>query len=362
LPEATDHDRDVTSTMDGPVAAFVDDTFAAFDEAFAQCAGSVVHDAALAGHPIRVRYAAPSLAARFAPAIEHLRTAAAPAADLEVCCWDRSSTEVRAPAPPWSHDDLLPQGRVRGLVDGRVRATYDATARVLCLYHADRRAAVVHVADADGVPHWMDRAPFRTVLTWWAADRGLALLHASAVSTARGAVVLAGTSGAGKSTTALTCVAAGMGFLGDDACAVSYEPAPTVHSVYRFAKVERGVAARLDGHLDANLDAHLERALPWITEEVVVDAGARHRGRAPLRAILLPQIVGGAASGTVPVTPAQALAVLGPTTLVEGGAPSRGALRALLDLVRRVPAYRLELGTDPAGVVRSVEHVLEQAA
>ena len=49
----------------------------------------------------------------------------------------------------------------------------------------------------------MDRAPFRTILTWWAADHRLALVHAAAVATGDGAVVLAGTSGAGKSTTAL---------------------------------------------------------------------------------------------------------------------------------------------------------------
>lgn len=342
LPEATD----------GDVDAFVAATITAFDEAFARSAEPIVRNAAVAGRTIQVRYAAPTLAARFGPALAHLDSTGGDRGDLAICCWDRSLSDVRPPPPPWSPADHLPYGRIRGLVDGRVRATYDATSRVLCLYDADRRVAVVHVAEAGSVPHWMDRAPFRTILTWWAADHGLALLHAAAVAGIPGAVLLAGTSGAGKSTTALHCLRAGLDFLGDDACLVACEPDPVVHSVYRFAKVDAPVRGSLGG---------FDRALPWITGETVIDPGNRQRAHAPLRAILLPQVGGGATSHTVAVSPSEALRVLGPTTLVEGGAPSGDALHAVVGLARRVPAYRLRLGTDPAGVVRAVESVLEDA-
>lgn len=341
LPAPTDRDT----------IRFVTDTLDAFDETFSRGIDTTVTDATLADHHLRLRYVAPRLADRFSPTLAHLDSGHPEepkdhTPDLDICCWDRSVTEVRAPAPPWTLDDHLRDGRIRGLTDGRIRATFDPTSRVLCLYDNERGAAVVHAASAELVPSWMDRAPFRTVLTWWAADRGLALLHASAVATPTGAVALAGTSGAGKSTTAVRCLMAGLDLLGDDACLVRCAPEPVVHSVYRFAKV--------DTPLVEPLAPPLSRALPWITDECVIDPGPRHRSQAPLRAILLPQITGGADSRLVPITRTEALRILGPTTLVEGGAPSGGALRAIIDLVGRVPAYRLELGTDPARVVDTV--------
>jgi hypothetical protein len=341
LPAPTDRDT----------IQFVTDTLDAFDEAYTSGIDNLAVRASLADRDLRIRYVAPELAERFGATFDHLsidraETRSDQELDLDIRCWDRSVTDVRAPAPPWTVDDHLRSGRIRGLADGPVRATFDPTSRVLCLYDAERRAAVVHAARADLVPLWMDRAPFRTVLTWWAADRGLALLHASAVATASGAVVLAGTSGAGKSTTAVRCLMAGLDLLGDDACLVECAPEPTVHSVYRFAKV--------DAPLVEPLAPPLSRALPRITDEFVIDPGSRHRSRAPLRAILLPRITGGAGSRLVPVSRAEALRILGPTTLVEGGAPSREALRAIVDLVGCVPAFRLELGTDPAGIVDAV--------
>lgn len=329
---------------------FAAETLDAFERAFALAPDRSTRSIVLAGRTIRIRFAAPALAERFGPALGLLEGDAATSSndppDLDICCWDRSTTEVRAPAPPWSLGDQLPAGRIRGLTDGRIRATFDPVSRVLCLHDSERRASVVHVARADHVPVWMDRAPFRTVLTWWAADCGLALLHAASVATDDGAVVMAGTSGAGKSTTAVRCLLAGLDFLGDDACLVTADPGPVVHSLYRFAK--------LDVPLDEPEFTPLARALPWITDGVVVDPGARHRTHAPLRAILLPQMTGRPESRIVPVPRTEAMRLLGPTTLVEGGAPSPGALRAVVDLVARVPASRLELGTDPAGIVAAV--------
>src|SRR5437667_6307955 len=117
--------------------------------------------------------------------------------------------------------------------------------RSLCVYDRDAAEAYVHTADAAHIPDWVRRAPLRNVLTWWANDRGLAFLHAGAVTDGAGAVVLAGGSGAGKSTTAMACLAAGLGFVGDDACLVRLDPHPVVFSVYGFAKLEPDALARL---------------------------------------------------------------------------------------------------------------------
>lgn len=324
-------------------------TFDAFDDAFAASTVGSGQRLALAGHELAVRYIAPSLATRFRPTLAHLeRTDATDPvdADLEIDCWDRALTDVMPPPPPWTLDDYLPENRIRGHVDGRVRATFDPTARILCLYDRDRRRALVHTATSDGVPRWMDRAPFRTILTWWAADRGLALMHASAVAGPDGAVVLAGTSGAGKSTTALACLAAGMDIVGDDACVVSTEPEPRVWSLYRLAKLEPDALRMLPSLAALATDRHYEQTL--------IDPGTRHRASVPLRAILLPQVTGRRESRVVPVRATEAMRILGPTTLLEGGGLVGDALGTLAGVARQVPCFRLELGTDLDGVVAQV--------
>ena len=105
----------------------------------------------------------------------------------------------------------------------------------------------------------------------------------------RRAVVFAGTSGAGKSTTALACLAAGMEFIGDDACLVAPGTGSTVHSVYGLAKLEPDAARRLP------------RARPFSTDgardgQTLVDPGERMRLQAPLRAIFLPSVTGNSAT------------------------------------------------------------------
>src|SRR5690606_23216096 len=106
------------------------------------------------------------------------------------------------------------------------------------------------------VPRWFDRAPFRTILTWWAADQGLPLLHASAVADDSGAVAIAGASGAGKSTTALACLAAGLRIVGDDACLVRFDPEPTIYSIYARAKLEPDALAKLPSLASLIVDRH----------------------------------------------------------------------------------------------------------
>lgn len=350
-------------TPDAPDASeqFARSTFAAFDAAYGASALATEQRLVLADRAVQVRFVAPELEARFSPTLAHLvdrdagtDTRAALRPDLKVACWDRSLTDVAAPPPPWGLDDYLPEARIRGHLDGRIRATFDATARVLSLYDRDAREAVLHVASSATVPDWMDRAPFRTILTWWAADRGFVLVHASAVAWADGAVVLAGGTGAGKSTTALACLAAGLDLLGDDACLVGLDPVPRVWSVYKRAKLEPDAARWLPA-----LDALAVERRP---DQTHIDPGVHHRHDASLRAVLLPRVTSERVSRTVPVSRAEAMRVLTATTLREGGAMARDALATLTALARDVPCLRLELGRDLDRVADTVRAVIEDRA
>jgi hypothetical protein len=258
---------------------------------------------------------------------------------------------VAPPPPPWSLDDFLVRGRIRGHLDGPVRAAYEEWARVLTLYDRRVSRAAVYAADPASVPPWFDRAPFRTVLTWWSADQGLPMLHASAVADDTWAVAIAGASGAGKSTTALTCLAAGLRIVGDDACLVRLDPEPTIFSVYARAKLEPDALERLPSLASLIVDRH--------NEQTLIDPGPRRAEHARLRAVLLPSITHQPDTSVTPLGAGEALKLLVRSSLEEGVGIVDGALGAMSRLVKTVPCLRLELGTDPDGVVRAVRSVLD---
>ncbi len=327
----------------------------AFERAASECPAHV-SSLYLADRAVSVRIAGPALADAYTPALAHLAHDAhhsSGVADLAIRCWERAATGVAPPPPPWTLEDFLPGGRIRGLPQHRVRVTYDGWTRTLAVYDREAREAFVHVADAATIPAWVTRSPLRNVLTWWAGDQGLAFLHAGAVAEPRGAVALAGASGSGKSTTALTCFADGWRMLGDDACIATTGAAPSLFPVYGFAKLERDALERLPELREHVVDP--------AAEQLLVAPPLWCGPAPPLRALVLPRIAGTVDTAVVPITRSEALRVLVPGSLLEGHGAGGTALQALSQLVQRVPCYRLELGTDRGRVVAAVRRVLDSS-
>ena len=327
--------------------------FAAADATYttaARAADPIARSYRIASRTVVMRFAAPHLAERFAPALAALAASRGDSPDLVVSCWDRTATGVAPPPPPWSQLDYRQRGNIRGWHDGRVRAWHDRWAGLLYLYDRDRGEALACFHDTRLVPAWMDRAPLRLVLGWWATDRRLVMVHGSAVGDARGAVLITGPSGSGKSTSALACVAEGSALLGDDACLVSNEGPARLFAVYGLAKLELDTLARLP-----QLDAWHREVGP---ASAVLDPGERFLPEASLRAVVVPSIRGGRATELVPVTPREALLALAPSTILEANGAGPNALAALRALVERAPCYRAELGEDLAGVAAAIRSLL----
>jgi hypothetical protein len=68
----------------------------------------------------------------------------------------------------------------------------------------------------DGPPPWFAAAPFRQLIEWTGSVTGALLVHGAMVGRAEGGVLLLGSGGAGKSTTAMAVLAAGGVSTGDD--------------------------------------------------------------------------------------------------------------------------------------------------
>lgn len=335
----------------GTDVAYADALRGAFEDA-AAAFGTVQFDHLLAGRHVRLRFAGPALAAVLAPAFEHL-AGADPAGRAELCisAWDRA-TAGPAPPPPWSLDRYATRDRVLGLDEQHLRVAYDAGHGLLSVLRPGSGSGLFYAADSARTPRWVRRMPFRHLLGWWAVERGLTLLHAAAVGWAGACVILPGSSGSGKSTTALAASEAGLDFLADDLCLLD-GAAGTAHAVYGWAKAEADAVARIPA-LQARIVATEDG------QSLLRPAGLV--GAARIVGVVLPHVTGRAATVTRPANAAEALLALGPSTVIEGNGAGQASLAMFAGLAQRVPAVHLDLGTDIDGVVAVLEGLVRRWA
>jgi hypothetical protein len=332
---------------------FVERCLAAFEAACTNEPPELRH-LSIAGRAAAITFRSPVLGERYRAATADVQlqsgaiVAEAPA--LEILCWDTESTGVGLPPMPWPVEDLLPRDRIRGHTTGDVRATYQHSDGILQLYDRRRSVGFFHATSATAVPSWTDRGPFRTFITWWATDHSMAMLHASCVATDGGAAIVAGRSGAGKSTTAVTCALAGFRFLGDDVCIVELDAdgGPVVHALYGRAKLEVDSAARL------GLEP-APRGAPLIVDT------PNSSPRAPARVLLVPEIVESHATTFEPMARTEVLRTLVPASIRESGGLGGRALQEMTRVVKELPCFRLLLGNDPSGVAEAVAAAIEAA-
>jgi hypothetical protein len=338
----------------------LDDFFRTVRESFLRAeeavGGSLVRSFRIGGHDVALRFAGASLEPVLTPALRHLAVQTTSSPALTICLFDSVSTGSEPPVPPWSSTDYIARGDIQGGSDGRFVAGYNLGTGVLSLLDTERNLAVYWVRSALSIPYWETGAPLRTLLHWWMRQHGRQLVHAAAVGTEAGAVLLAGKGGSGKSTSALACLAAGMRYLGDDYVLLSDRP-PEVHSLYNSAKLDPAQMRQFPQLLPAVANAArlaTEKALAFV-HETFPNHLVR---RLPVRAILVPRITGKAETQIVAASPASALRALAPSTIFQLAGAGEEEFRALSAFVRHAPCFTLELGTDLSQIADVIGGVL----
>ena len=336
--------------------------FTAVRETFERAAtraGLVERYYALAEARLCVRLAGTALVDALTPALEHRRVPPGPA-DLVVDLWDTASTGVAMPPPPVALPTGLPRGEVPGMQSDHYQLAVGLDAASVSLLDRPSDHGYYWIRAAEDVTIHERGAPLRSLLHWWMRDRGQHMVHAAAIGTAQGGVLLAGRGGSGKSTTALACLSAGLRYAGDDYCLLTVDGAPYVHSVYSSAKVQPGQLRhfpRLQAAVAHPTSAVDEKALiflqPLLSAQMI--AGF------PLKALLLPRITGQPVTSLARATAFEALRALAPSSIMQ--LPGAGAVEfeGLSRLVQRVPCYWLELGTVVAEIPAVVQTLLPPA-
>jgi hypothetical protein len=193
-------------------------------------------------------------------------------------------------------------------------------------------------------PLKLQQDPWILSLAWLLRERDRYALHASAVVQGDRALLIAGASGSGKSSTALSLIYAGWSWLADDL--VLYEPGaePRLHGLARGFAFHTALAQRLPGLAGEPIDnkqfADIDRLFPDRRAEC---------GHAV--ALLFPRVTDGPTSHLERLSSLDALGELLPACggIMVGGATGRAQVAALRDLVATVPGYRLHAGRDIFG-------------
>jgi hypothetical protein len=291
---------------------------------------------------LRLRFVGGELAGLLEPGLAARSGDAEGLIDCEVDAWEESAC-VDGPVPfPWARADIGPGGLVRGSGNGGASAVHETSWGGLTL--TDRRARVLRrVPDCGAVPWWERAAPLRVALFWALAGAGRHVVHAGAVGDDRGAVLLAGARGSGKTTVALAGVDHGLRYLGDDYVLLETGREPTVSAIYRNASV-RGAS---------------DREPKTILDVAAVRPGAV-LGSAPVRAVIVPRITGGRAS-VRRVTSAEALRAWAPATAVQFPFDGGAVLASLAAVVGQVPCFALDVGDDATELARAVDQGLRRS-
>lgn len=328
---------------------------------------------------VRIRFAGAELVQPLTRALDHLRldepaaeAGHAPGAriDLTILAWtgtDAGQTPPPTGAKRWR---MGPNGLIRSLSDNRFTAHWMFVAGGLQMLDRQAGRAIFWVRDAADLPAWETAAPMRFMLEAWFTCHGWLLVHGAAVGDGRGAVLLTGPGGSGKSSTALACLVpgfepvgdSGLDYLADDYVALNTADG-SVYSVYNSGKADAASLACL-----RFLEPHITNANRSCEEKglVFVHEAFPHKVRSgplPVRALVQPRIQTGkqsgerAATGAAevgemdaaplsacrPVSSSAILKGLAASTILQSGRPSAGVLRALARLVRDCSGFELDL-------------------
>ena len=292
---------------------------------------------------------------RLVPALDH-HPPGSGTPDLVLHLWDLDATRAERPPLPGEMFDQQAGALHDTVVTPRATVRFEPASQILSAWEPDAARAWCCVADSEHIVWWDRAAPFRSLLGWWLEANGRQLIHGAAVGHEAGAVVLAGPGGSGKSTTALAAHLEGLGYLGDDYCAVSHHDGPVVHSLYGTAKL------RLDDHdRSGPLADRLLHANPTPDEKAVALVtglpGTRVVEQAPVRAVVAVRVGADGTTRVVRASRAQVLAALAPSSILQLPGTTGATFAGLARLVRSVPVAVLELGRDRAELIDTVSRL-----
>lgn len=294
---------------------------------------------------IRLAFAGAQLISYLLPALAHLRTEPVEHPDVTLHLWDSASTGIDMLPPPCRQTHFTDRGDIWGFTSKRFKLAFHWSDWSVNLLDMAQGIGIYWTETAETLPYWVKAAPLRSLLHWWMEKQGCQLLHAAAVATDAGAMLITGKGGVGKSTTALACLSAGLTYLGDDYLLVGLDPEPRVYSLYSTAKLNPDQMAKFP-----HFTPLLYNPQPLDDEKAMLflqpHFAAYMTPWAPLKAITTPCITAHEDTTFAPISKQALQRAAAFTTLSQLPYAGRQTHAFINRLVHSLPGAELRLGSD----------------
>jgi len=317
----------------------------------------------LGGQAVQMRIVGKHLAQRLRLPFCHLETRdLIKPPRLTINFWDESETGVRCPIGSTVMNDLgsTPVTVARSADD---RFVFNKLRQSITCLDRNARHIVGWSANPGQFSLYESGRPLHSPLNVWHFDQDMPIIHAGLVSKDGAGVLLAGSSGAGKTTSALTCLYSGFNYLSEDQVALQQLPSDSFHghSLYNSTFLKTDHLERfplLAPHAIAGIYPDEEKHLVLLAQLFPT----RMQSATPIRVVALPRIVKDSPSRIRAASKAEALLAIAPSSLIVGQLSSgvRGFTK-LTQLVKNIPCYWLELGSNMNDIPICVEQMLAKA-
>lgn len=330
----------------------------AFKQAVGRSPGSLVENHyRVAGHTVLVRVAGRQQAADIDKALSHLRSDAGAAPELTIEIWDDAETGPVSFASWPTDDDFYPD--FRGAVSSSEDSHLVLHQRQSSLMLLDRKNSriVGCVRGTDALFQDERARPFHLLLMIWLDDRSIHFIHSALVAEDGLGLLIAGRSGAGKTTSSISCLLSGFTFLSDDYVALGAGPDGKFvgHSLYATCLVDH--VNRFPELAPLAYEPNCGRE----TKSVVYladNGSSQFAADTPLAALVLPKIVDRPDTVYYRARPVEAMMELAPSSLWL--LPNAHSLQKMAELVEKTPAYRLELGRDVGQIAPTLRRLIAE--
>ena len=259
--------------------------------------------------------------------------------------------------PPCDRAYFTDRGDFWGFNSKRIRTAFNWSDFSVNLMDLDTNIGFYWVKTVTYLPMWVFAAPLRTLFHWWMEKNERQLIHAAAVGTKDGAVIITGKDDVGKSTTALSCLKNEMFYLANDYLIVKLDPEPVVQSLYCTVKLLPDDLKRFpefSNYIKQSKETNYNKLLfflyPALKDQIIPEL--------PLKAILTSEVKATDESCFSEIPYKKILGALSFTTMSQLPYAGKYTQDYIYNLVDKLPCYLLELGKDLDGISQLLKNFL----
>ncbi|MBX7181079.1 MAG: hypothetical protein K1X82_03115 [Bacteroidia bacterium] len=289
-------------------------------------------------------------------ALAHLQIQSEQLPDFIVYTIDAEESGIFLPKPCWDWKEVDGFGVIKSFLSAGYYADYQFESDTFTLVDPDGKRALQWSKSVTKLPEWERSFPFRKILYHFTKNTSCVMLHAGAVGTETGGILLAGAGGSGKSSSTLACIGSGLKYAGDDFILLDVETR-LVYSLYNVAKLDENGLRNfpfLESYLfnKEKMPEQKGQVFLWqhFPDELVLNF--------PLIKIVLPKFSGNLNTLVQKANSADSLRALAPSTMALLKAEPFYFAK-LAEMVRLWPCYHLQTGTDLTQIPNQLKILLQ---